>query len=103
MTPAPDSIIAPTLPTEQASSPAVQAEKSASAKLLSVQQVGAQSTLTEVESLEDLDAIAREQGYTIIQVGINRALYSSFDYKLQGSFDKSIIGARVKVSFGRTR
>lgn len=103
MTPAPDSIIAPTLPTEQASSPAAQAEKSASAKLLSVQQVGAQSTLTEVESLEDLDAIAREQGYTIIQVGINRALYSSFDYKLQGSFDKSIIGARVKVSFGLAR
>lgn len=44
-----------------------------------------------------------ESHYTVIQVAINRALYNSYDYKLLGIFDESIVGARVKINFARTK
>lgn len=38
---------------------------------------------------------------TIVRVGINRALYDSYDYKLAGYHGPEILGARVEISFGR--
>lgn len=40
------------------------------------------------------------QSFTIIEVAINRMFYRTFDYKLSGHYNNSIIGSRVKVSFG---
>lgn len=58
------------------------------------------NNLSTEQLIANLNEKARENGFTIIQVAINRALYSSYDYKIKGFYDKSIIGSRVLVSFG---
>lgn len=58
------------------------------------------NTLTNEELISELNNEAQSNGFTIIQVAINRALYSSYDYKLQGFYNHDIIGSRVLVKFG---
>lgn len=40
--------------------------------------------------------------HTIVSVALNLPLFRFFDYLLEGSYDESVIGSRVQVSFGRT-
>lgn len=38
--------------------------------------------------------------FTLVQVVVNHPLFKSFDYKISGRFDHSLVGCRVRVSFG---
>ncbi len=49
------------------------------------------------------DHDAASIGYTIVQVALNRPLFSTFDYKVKGFFSKEILGSRIQVSFGHGR
>ena len=52
-------------------------------------------------AVDALNAEAWAHQCTIIQVGINRALYRTYDYKLKGFYGQEILGCRVEISFGR--
>lgn len=52
-------------------------------------------------TVDALNQEAMSQHCTIIQVGINRALYQTYDYKLSGYHGSEILGCRMEVSFGR--
>ena len=56
--------------------------------------------ISDQELIAKLNEQARSDGFTIIQVAINRAVYSSYDYKLKGCVGEEIIGSRVLVHFG---
>lgn len=66
-------------------------------------QLHAQNSL---ESNEDEDCSLNTEsvycdGYTFIQVAVDRPLYKVFDYKILGTFNEEIVGRRVKITFGR--
>lgn len=61
------------------------------------------ATGTNSDILAQLNAEARAQGFIIVQVGINRALYQTFDYKLKYDGNADLRGCRVKGSFGQSR
>ena len=53
-------------------------------------------------AIDALNEAAFNQHCTIVQVGVNRALYRSYDYKVVGYYGPEIIGCRIEVSFGRS-
>ena len=53
-------------------------------------------------AIDALNEEAFNQHCTIVQVGVNRALYRSYDYKVVGYYGPEIIGCRIEVSFGRS-
>lgn len=70
----------------------------------------AQSSLLTILSPEQglaKDNIDKEQGTpepcTIIAVALNRPIFKTYDYKLHGFYERSIIGSRVKVPFGANK
>ena len=58
------------------------------------------SQLGKTCALQQIDEEAAAQGFTVVQVAVNRALYQTYDYKVKGKCDQSYIGRRVKISFG---
>ena len=53
-------------------------------------------------AIDALNEEAFNQHCTIVQVGVNRALYRNYDYKVVGYYGPEIIGCRIEVSFGRS-
>lgn len=53
-------------------------------------------------AIDTLNEEAFNQHCTIVQVGVNRALYRNYDYKVVGYYGPEIIGCRIEVSFGRS-
>ena len=49
----------------------------------------------------ELDLEAHAHGCTIVQVALNKPLYNTFDYVLEGLYGEEILGCRIHVSFGR--
>ena len=49
----------------------------------------------------ELDLEAQAHGCTIVQVALNKPLYNTFDYVLEGLYGEEILGCRIHVSFGR--
>ena len=103
----PESIVAEVAETE-AEVTGTEAAVTASASTTTTPAAPAEEAILQVQTLDQeerpgakLEAEAYAAGFTMVQVALNRSLFATFDYKLAGIFDESIIGCRVKVSFGR--
>lgn len=54
----------------------------------------------EADAADRLEEDLPDDAYTVVQVAVNRALYTSYDYKIRGKYRTEILGSRIKITFG---